>query len=79
MEQKTESEWADIVLDLTKTKEERIQAAFHLENATDRENIGKLAKALFTDPSPIVRHEFAFALGENPDKRLIAPADWGKE
>jgi deoxyhypusine monooxygenase len=61
---KTEQEWADILLNLNKTKEERIQAAFHLENALDDESIKKLGKGLFTDPSPIVRHEFAFSLGE---------------
>lgn len=62
--EKTEQEWADIILDLSKTKEERIQAAFHLENAVEDESIRKLGKGLFTDPSPIVRHEFAFSLGE---------------
>ncbi|MEM3112835.1 MAG: HEAT repeat domain-containing protein [Candidatus Pacearchaeota archaeon] len=62
--EKTEQELANIVLDLTKTREERIQAAFHLENAVNESSIRALGKALFTDPSPIVRHEFAFSLGE---------------
>ena len=61
---KTEDDYGNIVLDLSKTKEERIQAAFHLENAVKDENILKLCKGLMTDPSPIVRHEFAFSLGE---------------
>lgn len=62
--QRTEDNWGNIILDLSKTKEERIQAAFHLENAVKDENILKLCKGLMTDPSPIVRHEFAFSLGE---------------
>ena len=67
--EKSEDEWAKIVLDLSKTKEERIQAAFHLEDAKKDESIQSLCKALMTDPSPIVRHEFAFSLGEtsHPD------------
>ncbi len=46
------------------TKEERIQAAFHLEDAGDDDSIKTMGDALFTEPSPIVRHEIAFALGE---------------
>ncbi|HIH15201.1 MAG: hypothetical protein QT08_C0008G0009 [archaeon GW2011_AR17] len=57
-------DYKKIILDLSKTQEERIQAAFHLENGTDEESIAALAKALETDPSPIVRHECAFSLGE---------------
>ena len=57
-------DYKKIILDLKKTKEERIQAAFHLENIADEASIQALAKALETDPSPIVRHECAFALGE---------------
>ncbi|MEM3074647.1 MAG: HEAT repeat domain-containing protein [Candidatus Pacearchaeota archaeon] len=57
-------DYAKIILDLTKTKEERIQAAFHLENTDNEEHIRALGKALITDTSPIVRHEFAFSLGE---------------
>ncbi|MDP3728429.1 MAG: HEAT repeat domain-containing protein [bacterium] len=52
------------ILDLSTTQEERIQAAFHLENIADEESIAAIAKALETDPSPIVRHECAFSLGE---------------
>lgn len=72
--QLTEDDYANIVLDLNKSKEERIQAAFHLENATKDENIQKLVKALQTDPSPIVRHEFAFSLGETASMDIAAPA-----
>ncbi|MEN9626439.1 MAG: lyase HEAT-like repeat-containing protein [archaeon] len=68
----TEDDYARIILDLNKTKEERIQAAFHLENAIKDENIKALITALFTDPSPIVRHEVAFSLGESAHPRLAA-------
>lgn len=62
--EKSEDEWAKIILDLSVSKEERIQGGFHLENALKDENILALCKALMIDPSPIVRHEFAFSLGE---------------
>ena len=65
---------ADIVLDLTKSKEERIQAAFKLENSTNKDDILKLCKALETDPSPIVRHELAFSLGETAWNEIAGPA-----
>ncbi len=68
----TEDEWAAIALDLTKSKEDRIQAAFHLENALKDENLLALCKGLVTDPSPIVRHEFAFSLGETAHSKLAA-------
>ena len=58
-------DYKKIILDTkNSSKEQRIQAAFHLENIADDESVKALAKALFTDPSPIVRHECAFALGE---------------
>ncbi|MBI2105382.1 HEAT repeat domain-containing protein [Candidatus Woesearchaeota archaeon] len=53
-----------IILDLSCSMDERIQAAFALENIADDDSIKALAKAMLTDPSPIVRHECAFALGE---------------
>ncbi len=59
-----EDYYGDLVLDMNRTMEERIQGAFQLENAKKEENILKLVKGLFTDTSPIVRHEFAFSLGE---------------
>ena len=70
----TEDEYANRILDLNRTMEERIQAAFHLENATKDENILKLVKGLETDPSPIVRHEFAFSLGETAHPKIAGPA-----
>ena len=69
----TEEEHAKIALDLRKTKEERIQAAFQLENALKDESLLALCKGLMTDPSPIVRHEFAFSLGESAHPGLAAP------
>ena len=67
----TEKDYAKIALDLNKTEEERIQAAFHLENALEDESLNALIKGLFTDPSPIVRHEFAFSLGETSHPELV--------
>ncbi len=59
-----------IILDPKARKEERIQAAFQLENNADDVTVAVLGKALLSDPSPIVRHECAFSLGEtgHPDK-----------
>lgn len=68
----SEDDYARIVLDLSKNQEERIQAAFHLENALNDESILALCKGLMTDPSPIVRHEFAFSLGESAHPSLAA-------
>lgn len=65
-------DYKQVILDLQKSKEERIQAAFHLENSTDEASIHALAKALETDPSPIVRHECAFALGETASPKGAA-------
>jgi deoxyhypusine monooxygenase len=69
----SEKQLANIVLDLSKSKEERIQAAFKLENALEDKSIRKLGKALLTDTSPIVRHEFAFSLGETAHKKIAIP------
>lgn len=68
-----QDDWKHIVLDVTRTQEERIQAAFHLENRVDDESVRALAQALLTDPSPIVRHECAFSLGETAHPKLAAP------
>ena len=69
-----EEYFAKIVLDLNRSIEERIQAAFQLENAKKDESILALCSALKTDPSPIVRHEFAFSLGETSCPDIAAPA-----
>ena len=68
-----ETNWKQVLTDLKVTKEERIQAAFHLENLPDEESIHTLGKALKTEPSPIVRHEIAFALGETAAPEIVAP------
>ena len=67
-----EKNWLEIILDLTLTKEERIQAAFHLEDAGDDESVRIMGKALFSEPSPIVRHEIAFSLGESCNPKLAS-------
>src|SRR3989344_4402813 len=64
--------YKEIILDLKRTKEERIQAAFHMENIADEASIQALVQALETDPSPIVRHECAFALGETATPEFAA-------
>lgn len=63
-------DYKNIILDHKARKEDRIQAAFHLENNADDATVAVLGKALLSDPSPIVRHECAFSLGEtgHPDK-----------
>lgn len=66
-------DYTKVILDLTKNQEERIQAAFKLENIADEDSIHALAQALATDPSPIVRHECAFSLGETACPSLAGP------
>jgi len=63
----------DTLLNLQSSKDDRIQAAFRLENIADEDSIKAMAKAMFTDPSPIVRHECAFALGETATPKLAGP------
>jgi len=68
-----EKDWKKIILDLkNSTKEDRIQAAFHLENAGDDDSVRIMGKALFTEPSPIVKHEIAFSLGESAHPELAS-------
>lgn len=69
--EKDEDYYGDVVLDLNRSMEERIQAAFKLEDCKKEENLMKLVKGLFVDPSPIVRHEFAFSLGETGRGDLV--------
>jgi deoxyhypusine monooxygenase len=63
-------DYKKIILNLKARKEDRIQAAFQLENHVDDITVDVLGKALLSDPSSIVRHECAFSLGEtgHPDK-----------
>ncbi|MEX0933031.1 MAG: HEAT repeat domain-containing protein [Candidatus Pacearchaeota archaeon] len=68
-----EEEFDEAVLDKNRSKEERIQAAFQLEDAIKEESLRNLGKALLTDESPIVRHEFAFSLGEIAKPKIAIP------
>lgn len=61
----------NIILDLTRSQNDRIQAAFKLGLRGWTSDLELLVKALFTDPSPIVRHECAFALGETCAKSIV--------
>ncbi len=69
----TMPDYKKIILDLTETKDARIQAAFKLENMPEEENIEAMAQCMFTDPSPIVRHEAAFSLGETAAPKIAGP------
>ncbi len=63
-------DYTRIIIDYKNTsREERIQAAFHLENSDD-EGVKILGKSLFQEPSPIVRHEIAFSLGESAHPKI---------
>ncbi len=66
-------DYQKIILDLKNNKAERIEAAFKLENIADEDSIKAMAKAMLTDPSPIVRHECAFSLGETAAPKLAGP------
>ena len=66
-------DYKKIILDIKARKEDRIQAAFQLENDADDTVVDALGKALLTDPSPIVRHECALSLGETGHPEKAAP------
>lgn len=68
-----DKDYRKIILDLHARKEDRIQAAFQLENIADEASIKVMGQALLTDPSEIVRHECAFSLGETASPDLAAP------
>ncbi len=70
---RAESYWSKIILNPDSGKEEKIQAGFHLENAIDSNSIKILGRALLTEKSPIVRHEFAFSLGETTHPKIAIP------
>lgn len=66
--------WQEIILSPDKYNQEaRIQAAFHLENLPDDESVRALGTCLMTDPSPIIRHEAAFSLGETAHPTVAVP------
>ncbi|MDH5401909.1 MAG: HEAT repeat domain-containing protein [Candidatus Heimdallarchaeota archaeon] len=52
------------LLDQSLSAERRIQACFQLQNEEIELAVELLSQGLFTDPSPIVRHECAYTLGE---------------
>ncbi len=60
-----------IIFDMNETKENRIQASFALMNDGSDEAVDCLIKALFSEPSPIVRHEIAFSLGETASPKAV--------
>ena len=66
-------DYKKIIMDQKKNKAQRIDAAFKLENIADEHAIQALAQAMFTDPSPIVRHECAFSLGETAAPKQAGP------
>lgn len=69
-----ERDWKKIAIDVINYNQEaRIQAAFHLENMPDDESTHILGRGLLSDPSPIVRHEFAFSLGETANPKIAVP------
>ena len=53
-----------VILDSNSPRNERIMAIFKLGLRGKSEDIELIKEALFHDPSPCVRHEAAFALGE---------------
>ncbi len=53
---------SDVLLDIDKSAETRIQAVFQLLSMG--KGINAIIDALFNDPNPIVRHECAYCLGE---------------
>jgi HEAT repeat protein len=61
----------EILLDLNETEEARIQTAFKLENRFDKTVINAFKKAIKSEPSPIVRHEIALALGTLGKKEAV--------
>lgn len=58
------------ILDRSKRRDERIAAALQLLQKKDEASLEALIQALLTDPSPVVRHECAFILGESGEPWL---------
>ncbi|MHA2170051.1 MAG: HEAT repeat domain-containing protein [Candidatus Kariarchaeaceae archaeon] len=55
---------AEKLRDLKNSSEKRIQAVFQLLKEQSVKGLDTLIHALLSDPSPIVRHECAYAIGE---------------
>jgi deoxyhypusine monooxygenase len=65
------------LLDLKNTCEKRIQAVFQLLKEQSVKGLDPLIHALFNDPSPIVRHECAYAIGELKSPKGFKTIDRG--
>lgn len=65
-------EHRSILLDQSSTAEQRIQATFQLLKENTDNAANTLIHALENDPSPIVRHECAYCLGEMDPKRSFS-------
>ncbi len=63
----------DELLKSSGTSEQRIQSIFHLLFDDSNKSIDILNKVLEKDPSPIVRHEAAYILGEKENKLAVKP------
>ncbi len=62
----------EILLDKTpQNKEQRIQASFLLMNDASTESVELLIDSLHSEPSPIVRHEIIFSLGESIHYKVV--------
>lgn len=55
-----------VLQDRSSSAEQRIQAVFHILAENDNQAASSLISGLKHDPSPIVRHECAYCLGELP-------------
>lgn len=66
-------EHSGILTSFSGSSEQRIQAIFHLLFDESDEAIKILDRTLQNDPSPIVRHEAAYILGEKDNKLCVEP------
>lgn len=66
-------EHIEILTTFSGSSEQRIQAIFHQLFDDSNNSIEILAYSLQNDPSPIVRHEAAYTLGEKQNKLCIEP------
>lgn len=63
----------DILMNSSGTSEQRIQAIFHLLYDNSSKAVDILSTVLVKDPSPIVRHEAAYILGEKENSLAVFP------
>lgn len=62
---------SDLLSSFSGTSEQRIQAIFHHLFDNSDNSINVLANTLLNDPSPIVRHEAAYILGEKDNPLAV--------